>query len=192
MKERGNFIETFKIKTLFPSSLLRKKATRKKMKNRKRGKVRRKASPILILSILIDPDAPLLEWSAAFVGGRVTRATDIDHPWQWHMFRAAFRLGSTVIGNNFRHRYTLPKYFYPTPTETEYLEIWTFLTLYLLFLLFHYEKSKTILFFYIFNIFNFFFGLKLKIVSNEEITRSSWTESSRGGGFFRDPSFIGL
>lgn len=38
MKERGNFIETFKIKTLFPSSLLRKKATRKKMKNRKRGK----------------------------------------------------------------------------------------------------------------------------------------------------------
>lgn len=112
------------------------------MKNRKRGKVRRKASPILILSILIDaPDAPLLEWSAAFVGGRVTRATDIDHPWQWHMFRAAFRLGSTVIGNDFRHRYTLPKYFYPTPTETEYLEIWTFLTLYLLFLLFHYEKS---------------------------------------------------
>lgn len=111
------------------------------MKNRKRGKVRRKASPILILSILIDPDAPLLEWSAAFVGGRVTRATDIDHLWQWHMFRTAFRLGSTVIGNDFRHRYTLPKYFYPTPTETEYLEIWTFLTLYLLFLLFHYEKS---------------------------------------------------
>lgn len=46
-----------------------------------------------------------------------------------------------VIGNDFRHRYTLPKYFYPTPTETEYLEIWIFLTLYLLFLFFHYEKS---------------------------------------------------
>lgn len=66
---------------------------RREEKGKEREKGWKEGASILISSILIDPDA-------ACSSDRV--ALHIDHPWQWHVFRASFPPWIDVIGNGFR------------------------------------------------------------------------------------------